>query len=209
MLKILLASSQVLLYQAVDHLLHEYDEEIKLEHVENGEDILARNSNDFFDLIIIDMNLEGLAGLNLFRKLQEQSFSNKILVISLLPDESLLNEMIALGINGFLCQTAEAKEYVQAIKNMLEKGKYVSTDLTKRMLLEGATEMNGNLQNTLSKRERQVMVMISEGKRINEIAAHLNLSDKTVSTYKARVLLKMNFKNTAHLIKYVLDNGIN
>ncbi len=208
MINLLIASSQVILYQAIEDAVHEYNEEITIEYAENGEYILSRSLSTYFDLIIIDMNLDGLSGLELLRRLNIKSLTSKVLIVSMPADEMLLQEMIALNVKGFLSLSAEPSEYVQAIDCMIHKGRYVSAEFANKMIFEGANTLIGNIMDKLSKREAQVMLFISQGKSIKEIAAQLDLSDKTVSTYKARVLHKMNFENAAQLIKYALAKKI-
>lgn len=208
MIKLLIASSQVLFYQALKHVIHEYNEKIAVEYVESGEHILARSLDTYFDVIIIDVNLDGLSGLDLLRKMNNKSLNSRVLVVSVPPDEFLLKEMIDLDVKGFLCLSADGAEYIKAVDSMIHKGRYVSTELTNKMIVGGVRTLNDNLHDNLSKRESQVMLLIAQGKSIKEIAAQFSLSDKTVSTYKARVFQKMNFENTTQLIKYVLCKKI-
>lgn len=208
MINFLMASSQVLFYQAIERVVREYHEEIAVEYVESGEQILARSRDINFDLIILDINLDGLSGLDLLREMNAKSLTNKILVVFMSPDELLLKEMIDIGVTGFLSLSADTDEYLQAVDSMIHKGKYVSVELTSALTAGDDQILNNNSHDNLSKRERQVMLMIARGKSIKEIAGQLSLSDKTVSTYKARVFQKMNFENTAQLIKYALNKKI-
>jgi len=203
-----MASSQVLFYQAIERVVREYHEEIAVEYVESGEQILARSRDINFDLIILDINLDGLSGLDLLREMNAKSLTNKILVVFMSPDELLLKEMIDIGVTGFLSLSADTDEYLQAVDSMIHKGKYVSVELTSALTAGDDQILNNNSHDNLSKRESQVMQMIAHGKSIKDIADQLNLSDKTVSTYKARVFQKMNFESTAQLIRYALINKI-
>ncbi|MBZ0243827.1 MAG: response regulator [Bacteroidales bacterium] len=119
MVNLLIASSQVLHIQAIEHLIREYNEKVVVEHAESGEHILALSHDTYFDLIIIDLNLEGLSGLDLLRKMNARSLNSKVLIVSVPPDEFLLKEMIDLDVKGFLSHSADGDEYILAVNSMI------------------------------------------------------------------------------------------
>lgn len=205
MINLLVASSTVLFHQAIEYVFREYNEKIVVEHIDSGEQVLSRSLDAYFDLLIIDVNLDGLSGLDLFRKMNNKSLNSKVLVVSVPADENLLKEMIEMEIKGFLSLSADSTEYIQAVDSMIRKGRYVSTVFATKMVFRDTKFLYGNLQALLSKREYQVMLMLAKGSSLIEIAAELGLSDKTISTYKARILQKMNFENISQLIKYLIN----
>ena len=209
MISLLIASSQLLFSMAIAHLTRERIEKTAIEYAENGEELLVKSQDTFFDLIIVDNHIAGMSTLELLLLLKNRSLISKVLVVSLPPDEYLLQELINMGVKGFLSLSADVDDYAEAVDNMLHKHTYVPTEFTEIMLNGPDRHKSENLNGKLSKRERQVMLQIAAGESIKDIAAQLNLSDKTISTYKARIFQKMNFENTAQLIKYVLSKNIN
>lgn len=208
MINLLIASNQVMFHHALEHVIRVYNKEAVVESVENCDHFFERTLETYFDLIIIDLNIDCRTGIEMLFKKNEKSLNNRVLVVSLPPDEFLLKAMIDANIKGFLSLSADEDEYILALDSMLHKGRYVSPEFTFMMVYESAHFLNGNLHDNLSKRESQVMLMIAQGHSIKEIATHLNLSDKTIGTYKARLLQKMRFNNTAQLIKYAIGKKI-
>ena len=131
-----------------------------------------------------------------------------VLVLSAHPEDQLALRLLKAGAAGYLTKDKAPKVLLSAIRKILSGGKYISESLAEKAVLNLLSETTKPLHETLSDREYQVMRMIAAGKTMKKIGKELFLSVRTVSTYRARVLEKMNMKTNAELIRYALQNKL-
>jgi DNA-binding NarL/FixJ family response regulator len=154
------------------------------------------------------MSMPGPGGLDILREVRALRPSLAILILSMYPEEQFAVRLLKSGADGYLNKESAPDELVTAIRKVATGGKYVSAALAEKLALDLQTGGNALPHEALSDREFQVLRLIAAGRTASEIAAQLSLSVKTVSTYRSRLLTKMNMSTNADLMRYALDHGL-
>jgi len=170
---------------------------------EAGLQLLKKND---YDLVILDLDMPDKNGLEILQYMQDFNVKCKTIVLSFHPEEHFASRVFNLGASGYISKNASYDEIKTAIRKVASGGKYIPPDYAERLAFGNK---NGALPHeSLSEREFHVMLYLAQGKSISEIKKVLNISDKTVSTYRARILEKMQLKNNAELTTYALKNKL-
>jgi DNA-binding NarL/FixJ family response regulator len=167
---------------------------------------LAREQR--WDIILLDITMPGKGGVEVLQQLRRERPTVPVLILSAHPEDQLGLRLLKAGAAGYLTKDKAPQVLLAAIRKVLHGGKYVSESLAEKAILQLASETTRPRHETLSDREYQVMRMIASGKTIKQIGKELFLSVRTVSTYRARVLEKMQMKTNAELIRYALQNKL-
>ena len=174
----------------------------------NGDDALAQLRTLPCDVLLLDISLPGKSGVDVLRSVRQRYPDLKVLILTGFPEESYALAMMRNGANGYLCKDCEADELLRAIRIVSQGRRYVS-DRTAELL---ADEMSGErsvvLHEGLSDRELQVFVRLARGESVSDIARELNLSVKTISTYRSRLTEKLNVASNAELATYAMRHGL-
>lgn len=167
---------------------------------------LARQQE--WDLAILDLSLNGQSGLELLKELKQIRPKLPVLILSMHSEEQYARRAFKTGAAGFITKDSPQLELVKAINKVLTGGRYVSSALAEKLVqyFEGDTDQAPH--ESLSNREFEVMRLIALGNTVSEIAALLSLSDKTISTYRARVMEKMKMKTNADLARYAVQHQL-
>lgn len=174
----------------------------------NGQEVLAKLREDRWDALVLDISMPGGNGLDVLQEVKHISPNLPVLVLSVHPEDQYAMRVLKAGASGFMNKDCAPDELLQAIQKVIAGGKYISSTLAERLAYEISGNHDKKPHEILSDREYRVLVMIGSGKSVSEIAAELALSVKTVSTYRARVLEKLNLRNNADLIRYVIDQEL-
>jgi len=162
-----------------------------------------------FDLLILDLNLGDKNGLESIEQVSTLFPKLSILVLSTYPEEPYAVQTFKAGASGYLNKTVISSELIKAIKKISEGKKYISESLAENLAYGFSLEKSGkNPVELLSKREFEILAHIASGKAYKEIAQKLNLSPKTVSTYRTRILEKLNLTSTAQLLRFAFEHDI-
>lgn len=173
----------------------------------NGQEALAVLSKQTMDIILIDISMPGRNGLETVKQFRAQGIACPILVLSMHSENQYALRALRAGASGFLNKEIATEELVNAVQKVLSGKVYVTSSVAEK-LAERLTRKSGNDPvEDLSDREMEVMMLLASGKSISEIANELSLSSTTVSTYRARILDKLQLANNAELTKYALENG--
>lgn len=160
------------------------------------------------DMVLLDITMPGRNGLEILKDIKRESDSPRVLMLSMHPEERFGVSAMKAGADGYLTKESAADELVEAIREVARGRKYIPQRLAEA-LVEGTRHKDGlPLHGTLSARELSVMLLIGEGKTPTEIARELNLSPPTVSTYRKRILTKMNMTTTVEIMRYVVENHL-
>jgi two-component system invasion response regulator UvrY len=159
------------------------------------------------DVVVLDISLPGVSGVEVLKKLKYEYKNLPVLILSVHPEEQYAVRMMKAGASGYLTKESAPEELVKAIRKIVSGGKYIGLALAE-MLVEDMETSGKPLHERLSDREFQIMRMIAQGKTIKKIGEELNLSEKTVSTYRTRLLEKMNMHTNAEIISYALKNKL-
>jgi two-component system invasion response regulator UvrY len=175
---------------------------------DTGQKALELARKQRWDTIILDIKMPGRGGWEVLQELRREQPELPILILSAHPEHQLALRLLKAGAAGYLTKDKAPQVLLTAIRKVVRGGKYVSESLGERIVLELASETTRPLHETLSEREYQVMCLLASGKTIKAIGKELFLSARTVSTYRARVLDKLNMKTDAELIRYAIHNNL-
>lgn len=169
----------------------------------------AKLSAGHYDVVLLDLSMPGQSGLDLLGKLHGERPELRVLVVSMHPEEQYAVRALSLGAAGYLTKESAPAELVLAVNKVLAGGRYISSSLADRLAEYMVSGKQSSLPHeVLSDRERQVLVMIGAGKVPKQIGAELGISEKTVSTYRSRILLKLELNSTTELIRYVIEHDL-
>jgi two-component system invasion response regulator UvrY len=208
MLRILIADDHAIIRKGLKQiLLEEYPSAI-IEEVSDAEEVIKKTISDEWDIIICDLSMPGRSGLDVVQQMKQNFPKLPVLILSIHPEEQYAIRVLRAGAAGYLSKDAATQELVKAVQRVLQGRKYVSSAIAEKMASELDQDTSRPPHEVLSDREFDVFKMIAFGKTVSEIAEQLALSITTVSTYRARILVKMNMKTNAELTRYGLENKL-
>jgi DNA-binding NarL/FixJ family response regulator len=203
--RVLLVDDHPVIRQGIRRILTRAFENLFVGEADTGEQAVRRFEADEWDLVLLDISLPGASGLDVIGDLRRLRPAAHIMVVSVHPPQHFARRALAVGALGYLEKNAPPEEMVKAVTQVLAGRPYAPPSAAEGS--KGAAA-KGLRHEALSDREYQVLRMIGMGKTVSEIAAELALSVKTVSTYRARILEKMDLRTTAELMHYVIDHGL-
>lgn len=174
----------------------------------SGEEALSRLRDTPCDVLLLDLSLPGQSGVDVLRAVRQRYESLKVLVLSGFPEERYALPMIRNGANGYLCKDCEREDLIKAIRTVAQGRRYVSARTAELMADDLAGVGTSLPHESLSERELQVFLRLAKGESVSGIAEVLNLSVKTVSTYRSRLLEKIDVASNAELAAYALRHGL-
>jgi two-component system, NarL family, invasion response regulator UvrY len=160
------------------------------------------------DIVVMDISMPGRSGLEVLKELKQEHPRLPVLILSVHPEDQYAVRTLKLGASGYLTKECAPEELVRAIRKVMAGGRYVSASLAEMLASDLIADTGRPAHETLSDREHQILCMIASGKSVSEIASELTLSDKTVSTYRTRVLEKMKLRNNAELTHYAIASRL-
>lgn len=206
--KVLIADDHAILREGIRRILDESPGyEVVAEAADGAEAISAIESHDI-DVAILDINMPKTNGLDTLKHIKAVKPKLPVLILSMYPEEQYAVRMLKAGASGYLTKESASDQLINAITKIVSGGRYVSPELAEQLAF-GLTKDNPDKPHeSLSDREYQVMTMMASGKTVTEISEELFVSVKTVSTYRSRILEKMNLKNNAQITHYVISNDL-
>lgn len=208
MLRILIADDHPIVRQGLKQLIGKTTDMVAVDEASDGWEVLNKARASHCDVVLLDISMPGLHGLDIIRQLKKESPRLPILILSMHSEEQYAVRAFRAGASGYLTKQSTPDELITAIRKVSMGGKYVSSSLAERLASDleiGAKQLP---HETLSNREYQVMRMIAAGKTVAKIAEELSLSVPTISTYRSRLLQKMQMKNNVELANYVIENQL-
>lgn len=173
-----------------------------------GAELLEKVKGKRCDVIILDISLQDMNGLDVVKALPASGSKAAILILSMHPEEHYALRALKAGASGYLQKESVPEELVNAIRKIARGGKYVTPSLAERLAYQLEPNTEKAPHELLSDREYQVLCLLASGKGVKEIAAELAVSPPTVATYRARVLAKLNLTTTVDLVRYALRKGL-
>jgi two-component system invasion response regulator UvrY len=206
-IKILIADDHTVVRRGLEQIIAETPDIFVAGEASNGWEVLEKVSNDNYDGVILDIAMPGKDGMDVLTQIKHEKPGLPVLILSMYPEEQFAVRALRAGASGYLTKESAPDELVTAIRKVSAGGKYISSALAEKLafLLQNTERP---LHEALSDREYKVMCLIASGKTVTEIADELSLSIKTISTYRSRVLDKMNLKNNAELTHYAIKNQL-
>lgn len=209
MIKVLIVDDHAIVRRGLKELLTD-EPDISVFEAGDAETASELIRNDRWDLIVLDLDLPGKSGLQLLDEVKRDARSIPVLVLSVYPEEQFAVRTLRAGAAGFISKDAAAEELVAAIRRILSGGKHISQTVAELLLSQADPDSDARMapHEKLSDREFQILRLFGSGKTVTGIARELSLSIPTVSTYRARILEKMELKTTAELIRYAVLNRL-
>jgi two-component system invasion response regulator UvrY len=208
MIRVLVADDHPLLRSGLKQVLSQEADLAVIGEAEDSDQVLRQVNETTCDVVVLDLTMPGRGGLDVLREIRRQHPNLPILILSMHAEDQFAVRAIKAGASGYLSKENAGTEVVKAIRKVLTGKKYVSPSLAE-MLANALDQDTGRPPHeTLSDREFQVLCKIASGMTVSQIAAEISLSVKTVSTYRSRVLEKMNMHNNAELTRYAIQSGL-
>jgi len=207
-MRVLLVDDHAVVRRGIRDLLAEAFADAVFEEASTGEEAVALVREGNFQLVVLDISMPRRGGMDALKEIQAELPKLPVLVLSQHAEEQYAIRALRAGAAGYLTKDCAADELVRAARKALSGGKYVSEVLAEKLAGELTSGAGPRPHDLLSDRELQVMLMLAQGKAVKEIAADLSLSEKTISTYRARILEKTNMKSNAELMRYALASGL-
>lgn len=174
----------------------------------DGAEVLEALRHGQFDLILLDLTMPGISGINLIGRIRAQHEKLPILVLSMHNELQVAKRVLQAGAAGFVAKGSMQNTLMDAVRKVAAGGRFVDPCIAEQMMFERSVPGESALHERLSERELHILKLFANGKGINDIAAELFISNKTVSTHKARLMQKMNFQNNAELVRYAADHSL-
>jgi two-component system invasion response regulator UvrY len=160
------------------------------------------------DLVVLDVGLPGRGGLDVLRQLRQERPRLPVLMLSVHAADQYAVRALRAGASGYLTKDLAPEELVKAMRAVTRGHKYLTPDVAERLAHELQQPADRPRHEALSEREFEVFVLLAAGRTVKDIAAELCLSDKTISTYRARILEKLDLKSNAELVRYGVREGL-
>jgi DNA-binding NarL/FixJ family response regulator len=209
MIRILIADDHAILRAGLKHLLSEATDIVVAGEASSGSETMALVREVDCDLLVLDMSMPGRSGIDLIRQLKAERPRLPILILSMHKEDIFAVRALRAGAAGYLCKDNAESQLEAAIRKVAGGGLYINQTVAERLAQEMVGGKTAVLPHTqLSDREYEVFRDIAAGLGVTEIGQRLNLSVKTVSTHKARIMQKMGFANTAELIQYAMKHNL-
>lgn len=208
MIRILIADDHTIVREGLKQILAETSDMIVASEAVDGLDVIDKASKQNFDVVLLDISMPGRNGLDVLKQLRTDHPRLPVLILSMYSEEQYAMRALRAGAAGYLTKDSASDELILAIRKISSGKKYLGPSLAEKLAVYLEHGEGKPLHEALSDREHQVMCMIASGKAVKEIGAELNLSVKTISTYRARILDKMRMKTNAALTHYVIQNKL-
>ncbi|MEJ7576018.1 MAG: response regulator transcription factor [Pyrinomonadaceae bacterium] len=208
LMRILIADDHAIVRQGLRQTVAGQPDMIVAGEAQNAHETLKLVREQEWDVVVLDITMPGRSGLDLLIELKRERPNLPILILSMHSEEQFAVRALKARASGYITKQSAPKELINAIRKVHRGGKYVSPSLAESLAFELGDDNGKSAHEKLSDREYQILRMIATGRTPKEIAAELNLSEKTVSTYRMRLLEKMHMKRNAELIRYALENRL-
>jgi two-component system, NarL family, invasion response regulator UvrY len=208
MRKVLIVDDHEVVRDGVKRLLDEPSGVISCGEAGTPDEALRMARADEWDAVVLDLSFAGRSGLEILKELKQIRPRLPVLVLTMHSEEQYARRVFKAGAAGFITKDSPRAELSKAIHKVMDGGKYLSPALAEKLIIDLERGVDRPPDETLSDREFQVMRLIASGKTLSEIADLLSLSDKTISTYRARVMEKMGMRTNAELTHYAIHNKL-
>ena len=207
-MRIMLVDDHPIVRRGVSEILARAFPQATIQEVGTGTDAMGLARTQPWDIVILDLTLPDGSGVDVLKRIREMQARLPVLILSMHTADQFARRAIAAGASGYLTKDTADEELVAAVTRLMRGGKYFGPHVLEHVVAGLHPDRDERPHERLSDREYQVLRMIGSGKTVSEIATALALSVKTVSTYRARVLEKMDMRTNAELTHYVVRHGL-
>jgi len=208
MLRILLADDHPVVRRGLKQILATEFVPALFGEAQNTSELLDLIGKERWDIVILDLAMPGRTGLEALKQIKHDRPGLPVLILSHYPEDQYAVRTIRAGAAGYLNKESAPEELVSAIRKVMHGGVYISPAVADELVVHARHKDDEPLYKHLSDREYQVLCLIASGREVKEISNELALSAKTISTYRTRLLEKMNMKTSAELTRYAIQRGL-
>jgi DNA-binding NarL/FixJ family response regulator len=208
MIKALIADDHTVVREGLKQVLSGTDDIVVAYEASTGGEALSEALKNDYDVVLLDITMPGGNVMDILKQLKLSKPEQKILILTMHPEEQYAIRALKAGASGYLTKDSASNELIRAIRKVSKGGKYVSSELAEKLASVIGIDYEGLPHEQLSDREYQILCLIASGKTVTQVSEELSLSAKTVSTYRGRILRKMDLKTNAELIYYAVKNEL-
>ena len=208
MIRVLIADDHAVVRRGVRQILEETSEFTAAGEATSGQDTLQQVRSGQFDIVLLDISMPDRSGLEILHTLHDLYPRLRVLILSVYPEEQYAVRVLKAGAAGYLTKDSAPEELITALRKVSQGGRYVSAALAEKLAADLVDGPARSGLEALSDREVQVFTLLAGGKTVSEAADEMALSVKTVSTYRTRILQKLDLHSTAELVRYALDHHL-
>lgn len=208
MKRILLADDHPAIRKGAKLILTNEFSEVEFGEASNAIEVFRKLKEKDWDLLILDMDMPGRNGLEVLKQLKDEKAGIPVLMFSLHPEAQIATRAIRSGASGYLSKDCADSELANAVKLILSGRKYITASLAEQLAFQLENPTDKAPHELLSDREYETLLLFAKGKTVSQIAQELSLGTPTISTYRARILEKMNMKTNAELVEYAIRNNL-
>lgn len=208
MIKLLIGDDHTVVRRGLKQIIEEQPD-MKVEgEAGSAAEVLDLVRKQGFDLLVLDITMPGKSGLDVLKEIKQEKPKLPVLILSMHPEDQYAVRVLKAGAAGYLTKESAPEQLVEAVRKIVSGGRYISPSLAEKLALELQIPSDKAPHELLSDREYEVLCLIASGKTVMEIAKQLALSVKTISTYRSRILEKMNMKTNAELTHYAIQSHL-
>jgi DNA-binding NarL/FixJ family response regulator len=208
MISLFIADDHAIFREGLRQIFEDVPDIVVADEASTGQEVLEKVAKNDYDLLLLDIAMPGLSGLDTLKLLKRQKPKLRVLVLSMYPEEQYAVRAIKAGACGYITKASASEELIGAIRKISGGGRYISASIAEKLLFDLVPETDRPLHARLSDREYQVLCLIARGRTVSDIAEELYLSVKTVSTHRTHILEKMRLKTNAELTNYAIKYGL-
>lgn len=208
MRRILIADDHTVVRKGLKQILQDAFPSALIEEVADAEDLLKRILKEEWDVVITDISMPGRSGLDVLQQIRQSHPKLPILILSMHPEDQYAIRVLKAGASGYLNKDSAPEELVKAIDRVMLGKKYITPSIAEKLATALDQDAEKFTHEYLSDREFEVLKLLAAGKSVSEIAARISLSATTISTYRARIMTKMNLKTNADLTLYSIEHKL-
>ncbi|MEW6030155.1 MAG: response regulator transcription factor [Chloroflexota bacterium] len=211
MIRVLVVDDHAILRDGIRSLLESQDDVIVVGEADNGEEAVELVQNILPDVVLMDLSMPRMNGLEATRTIKERFPNVKVLILTQHDSREYIAPALQAGAAGYVLKRSGRREMLNALRQVYEQGAYLASKVTREVLQDYSGEgyQHKTDERRLTKREEQVLKLIVDGKSNKEIALELGISPKTVSVHRTNVMTKFNAQNTVELIRHAAGNNLN
>ena len=208
MITLLLVDDHELVRTGIRRILEDVDDFKVIGEVNNGEEAIKFCRQQSPDIVMMDMNMPGIGGLEATKQILRFADGTRIIVLSIHKENPIPGKVMEIGAFGYLTKDAEPNEMINAIRKVSVGQKYIAPDIAQQIAISRLSKAEDNPFEQLSNRELEITLMLTKGAKVPDIATHLNISAKTVNTYRYRMFEKLNVSSDVELTHLALRHKL-
>lgn len=206
-IRVLIADDHPIIRKGLIQIINDEPDMQVVTEVSDGSEALSKLRSTKYDIAILDISMPKKTGLEILEQMKFEKIKTKVLILSVFSEEQYALRVIKTGAKGYLTKESAPDELVKAIRKIIDGDNYISSILAEKVLSDIIVD-NKKIHQSLSNREYSVMTLIAKGLTLKEMSAQLNINVKTISTYRKRILDKMNMTSNAQIVIYCKENKL-